>query len=301
MSIPETTSAEAFERYVGGKCLAVSQGEAWRDIKAVIIQLPPVVDTLRLPSVSEPFVAWTISGEVDFQERENEQPWLTNRIRKNSLFLTSGGAPYECRWKAITSEPFETMAVFIELPLLQRALEEVFVENGANARLRDVSAFTDVLLQSLMEQVRDELIRPQASPLVLQGISQIMAVHLARNYGVMDLGSRGTHPSLPGFKLRLITEWIAEHFAEDFTLDRLAAQAGLSKFHFQRLFKRATGVSPSQYHINIRLNEARRLLRETKMSVVDVSLEVGYADPSHFARLFRRETGLSPSDYRRQR
>jgi AraC family transcriptional regulator len=49
------------------------------------------------------------------------------------------------------------------------------------------------------------------------------------------------------------------------------------------------------------MNEARRLLRETKMGIVDVALEVGYANPSHFARLFRRETGLSPSDYRRQR
>ncbi|HEV2707183.1 MAG TPA: helix-turn-helix transcriptional regulator [Pyrinomonadaceae bacterium] len=77
--------------------------------------------------------------------------------------------------------------------------------------------------------------------------------------------------------------------------------AGLSKFHFQRLFKAATGVSPSHYHIDLRMSEARRLLRETRMSVIDVALEVGYANPSHFARLFRRETGLSPSDYRRQR
>jgi AraC family transcriptional regulator len=94
---------------------------------------------------------------------------------------------------------------------------------------------------------------------------------------------------------------MAEHVAEEFRLDRLAAQAGLSKFHFQRLFKSATGLSPSRYHINLRMNEARRLLRETKMSIVDVALEVGYTNPSHFAQLFRRETGLSPSDYRRQR
>ncbi len=61
------------------------------------------------------------------------------------------------------------------------------------------------------------------------------------------------------------------------------------------------GVSPSHYHINLRMEEAKRLLRETKKSVVDVALDVGYANPSHFAQLFRRETGLSPSDYRRQR
>jgi AraC family transcriptional regulator len=73
-----------------------------------------------------------MSGEVEFQEREGNRPWITHQLKKGSFFLTSGGAPYERRWKAVTSEPFESMAVFIELPLLQRALEEVF---GADAAL----------------------------------------------------------------------------------------------------------------------------------------------------------------------
>jgi hypothetical protein len=67
MSIPETTSAEGLERYVSGKCLFDSRGEAWRDIKAWIVALPSEGATLPLPSVSEPFLAWTMSGEVDFQ------------------------------------------------------------------------------------------------------------------------------------------------------------------------------------------------------------------------------------------
>jgi len=51
----------------------------------------------------------------------------------------------------------------------------------------------------------------------------------------------------------------------------------------------------------LRMDEAKRLLRETKQSVVAIALDVGYANPSHFAQLFRREIGLSPSNYRRQR
>src|SRR5213080_4676206 len=78
------------------------------------------------------------------------------------------------------------------------------------------------------------------------------------------------------------------------TLIGLAAQAGLSRFHFHRLFKSAVGVSPSRYYINLRMNVARQLLRETKKSVVDVALDVDYTNPSHFAKLFRRETGHSP-------
>ena len=301
MKVPETTSAEGFERYVGGKCLQAGHDEAWRNIKAWLIALPPVVDTLHLPSVSEPSLAWTTSGEADFQEREGKRPWITHRIKRGSFFLTSGGAPYECRWKTVTSEPFESMAVFIELPLLQRALDEVFGADAAHVRLRDISAFTDVALSALMERVREELMRRHASPLFLEGIAQAIAIHLARNYAETTKESPSASPSLPGYKLRQITDWMAENIAEEFNLDRLAAQAGLSKFYFNRLFKSSMGVSPSRYHMTLRMDQAKRLLRETKKNIVSVGLDVGYANPSHFAQLFRRETGLSPSDYRRQR
>src|SRR3989442_7150863 len=171
MTVPETTSAEGLERYVGGKCLFHSTGEAWRDIKAWILALPPIVDTLHLPSVSEPFLAWTMSGEVDFQERENKRPWISHRIKKGSFFLTSGGPPYDCRWKAVTSEPFETMAVFIELPVLQRALEDGFGADAAHAQLRDISSVTYGGLDSWMVRLPDELIRQHAYPLFVYGIA----------------------------------------------------------------------------------------------------------------------------------
>lgn len=301
MPVPETTSAEAFERYVGGKRLRVGKGKAWREIKALTIALPRVVDLLPLPSVSEPFLAWTISGEAEFQEREGNRPWISHRIKKGTFFLTSGGAPYDCRWKAVGSEPFESMAVFIELPLLERAFEEVFGADATHVRLRDISAFTDVALNSLMERLHEELLRRKASPLFVQGLAQTIAIHLARNYAETVKELRSGSSSLPGFKLRQVTDWMAEHLAEDFNLDQLAVQAGLSKFHFHRLFKSAVGVAPLRYHMNLRMDEAKRLLRETKKSIVTVALDVGYSNPSHFAQLFRRETGLSPSDYRRQR
>ena len=108
-------------------------------------------------------------------------------------------------------------------------------------------------------------------------------------------------PALPGYKLRRITEWMAEHLADEFSLPRLAGMAGLSEFNFNRLFKRATGTPPSRYQIKLRIEAAQRLLRETSKSVITVANEVGYSNPSHFAQAFRKETGLSPRDYRRDR
>lgn len=301
MPVPETTSAKAFANFVGGKLLRVGEGRAWREIKAWTTSLPRVVDSLPLPAVSEPFLAWTTSGEVDFQEREGKRPWISHRVGKGSLFLTTGGAPYEVRWKAATAEPFESMAVFLELPLLERALEEVFGVDAAYARLRDASAFIDDTLSGWLEQLHGELLRRHASVLFVQGIAQSIAIYLARNYADLIKEPRSGSPSLPGYKLRQITNWMAENISEEFNLDRLAARAGLSRFYFNRLFKGAVGVSPSHYHINLRMDEAKRLLRETKKTVVEIALDVGYTNPSHFAQLFRKEAGLTPSDYRQQR
>lgn len=301
MVIPDTTSAEAYLPYTKARCLRPSTGKAWRDLKAWITEPLRETDTLALPAVSEPYLAWTFSGEAEFQEREGQGPWITHRIRKGSFFLTTGGGPYDCRWKALTPEPFLSMMVFVELPLLQRAMEEVFGGETSEVRLRDLSAFTDPDLNWMMERVRDEVMAPRASALRVQALAQLIATHLARNYAAVGRETASGSPSLPGFKLKQITDWIADHLTEEFDLGQLAAQAGLSKFHFHRLFTRATGMSPAKYQLHARMTEARRRLRETKQSIVAVALDLGYSSPSHFARVFRRETRMTPSEYRRQR
>ena len=173
----------------------------------------------------------------------------------------------------------------------------MFGANAEHARLRDVSGFEDPHLIPLLQKLREEARRPSTNRLFVRGIAQAIAVHLARNYVALTETLRGETSSLPGFKLRRITDWMAEHMTEEFSLARrLAAQAGMSEFPFNRLFKRATGVPPSQYQIKLRMDAARRLLRETKKSVITIAIEVGYSNPSHFARLFRKETGLPPTE-----
>lgn len=301
MPIPETTSAEAYLPYTRSKLLRPSRGKAWRDLKAWIHEPLRETESLALPGVSEAYLAWTFSGEAEFQEREGDTPWITHRIKQGSFFLTTGGGPYECRWRALTPEPFLSMMVFVELPLLRRAMQEVFGARAAKVRLRDLSAFTDPDLNWLMERVREELMARRASVLRVQGLAELIATHLARNYAEVAQDPPGTGSSLPGFKLKQITDWINAHLDEEFDLDDLAARARLSKFHFHRLFKNATGMSPGKYQLNARMNEARRRLRETKESVIAIALDLGFSSPSHFAQAFRRETGQTPSEYRRQR
>ena len=156
----------------------------------------------------------------------------------------------------------------------------MFGANAKNARLRDMSGFEDPHLVRLLEQLREETGRTNASRMFVRGVAQALAIHLARNYTAITEAARGEMSSLPGFKLRRVTDWMAAHLNEEFSLPRLAEQAGMSEFHFNRLFKRATGVPPSQYQIKLRIDAARRLLRETKNSVITIANEVGYSNPA---------------------
>jgi AraC-like DNA-binding protein len=93
--------------------------------------------------------------------------------------------------------------------------------------------------------------------------------------------------------------WLDAHAEEAVDLDRAAREAGLSAFHFLRLFAKAIGATPHQYLIRARLRRAARLLADETRSVTDIAYEVGFADLSNFVRSFHRAAGLSPRRFRR--
>lgn len=93
--------------------------------------------------------------------------------------------------------------------------------------------------------------------------------------------------------------WIDAHAEQPIDLEAAAREAGLSPFHFLRVFARALGVTPHQYLVRARLRRAARLLAEDAGSVTDIALDVGFADLSNFVRSFHRAAGLSPRQFAR--
>lgn len=92
--------------------------------------------------------------------------------------------------------------------------------------------------------------------------------------------------------------WIQAHSQHELTLEQISGQAGLSPYHFLRLFSRVLGVTPHQYLVRSRLRHAARLLADGDRPVTDVALDVGFADLSNFVRSFRRAAGVSPRGFR---
>jgi AraC family transcriptional regulator len=93
--------------------------------------------------------------------------------------------------------------------------------------------------------------------------------------------------------------WIGAHASQPVRLEDAARAAGISAFHFLRLFSRVLGVTPHQYLVRSRLRRAARLLADENRPVTDVALDVGFADLSNFVRTFHRAAGVSPRQFRR--
>lgn len=93
--------------------------------------------------------------------------------------------------------------------------------------------------------------------------------------------------------------YLNEHHIEyGLSLEEVASLVGLSPSHFCRVFKEQTGENFTEYLTRLRLNAAARLLLNTRASIGQIALAVGYADPNYFSRIFHRLTGVTPKEYR---
>ena len=92
--------------------------------------------------------------------------------------------------------------------------------------------------------------------------------------------------------------WIDAHSHQQIDLEQAAGQAGISPFHFLRLFSSVLGVTPHQYLVRSRLRHAARLLADNDVSITNVAYDVGFGDLSNFVRTFHRAAGVSPRRFR---
>jgi len=93
---------------------------------------------------------------------------------------------------------------------------------------------------------------------------------------------------------------ILKNAEQTIDFQKLARELGISYSAFRHRFKQTTGLPPGQYQIQIRLNQARRLLRNSPLSVADIADQLGFESIYYFSRLFKKKTGLSPLAYRKQ-
>jgi AraC family transcriptional regulator len=136
------------------------------------------------------------------------------------------------------------------------------------------------------------------SRLYAESMAAALSAHLIRRYCSKTKEIEHDIGGLPRYKLRQVFDYINEHLENNLTLIELASAVNISPSYFASLFKRATGTTPHQYVMQCRIKKAKKLLRETELSLVEICYQVGFQNQSHFTRVFRQYTNTTPKNYR---
>lgn len=135
---------------------------------------------------------------------------------------------------------------------------------------------------------------PQGA-LFADGAALAILSSLLRQAGLALARPRG---GLPGWRLRRVTEYMEAHLSRDVSLAELAAEVGLSPYHFARAFREATGHSPHAFLVARRVERAKQLLSATPLPLAEIALACGFSSQTHLGAAFKKATGQTPGRYR---
>ncbi|WNZ25698.1 helix-turn-helix transcriptional regulator [Leptolyngbya sp. NK1-12] len=170
-------------------------------------------------------------------------------------------------------------------------------------RLELVTEFRvrDPRLEQTLLLLRTELHQGSgwAGRLYVESLANLLAVHLLRQYSTLRSRVVLQEGGLGSRQLVQVADYINAHLEQDIKLADLAAVAGISQFHFSRLFKQSLGVAPHQYLLQQRIERAKQLLTTSTLEIAEIALQCGFNSQSHLGKHFRAVTGVTPNSYRR--
>lgn len=169
--------------------------------------------------------------------------------------------------------------------LFERSHQGVIFHGGSKHRLGEL------LMQCVEHNGFERLIR-------LLSILQEMA--LAQDYTLLNAGGFAVEVQAQDHeRMRIICEFVDEHFQRHISLDEIAAEANMTVPAFCRYFKKLTNKTFTHFVNEFRIAHACRMLSDEHLSISAVSYESGFNNLSHFNKIFRQTTGSNPRDYRR--
>ena len=160
--------------------------------------------------------------------------------------------------------------------------------------------FEDAVLWETAAKLKSAIENNQEkSNTYLEAIANVLAHELSGTRAGSDQTSHANRGGLAGWQMRAVANYIEEHLDQQVSLPKLARLVRLSPYHFCRAFKQSFNTSPHRYHVQRRVEQAKVLLSNQRISITEVGLSVGYPYPGSFSIAFRKITGQTPSEFRR--
>ena len=273
--------------------LTVPSSSIWKDITIEHHLQPPAECELCLPK----HTICLLLSDCQTERRVNGGQLHCRHAQRGEVIVYPATSEHWVRWQ----EQAEFLLLFLDPDLVTRVSEELAsrhaVEMMASEQERDDPLLLQIAL-ALKTEIDEGMVA--SSSLYAESLTTTLAAHLLRHYTVWKPTPQGTVENHPGSTLRRVIEYIHDNLDQHLTLAELSLVAGMSPYHFARIFKKVTGVPPHQYVLNARVEQARGLLLQGKWTIAEIASQVGFFDQSHLTRSFKRLVGVTPQTLLRQ-
>lgn len=141
----------------------------------------------------------------------------------------------------------------------------------------------------------------KTSRLYAETLVNSLILHLLEHYTTTCPNTKGSVAGqLPRYKLQQVIDYIDAYLDRDLSIQELSDVVQMSPHYFSQLFKQSTGTTPYQYVIRCRIERAKELISQKKLSLAEIATQVGFVDQSHLHRQFRRLVGITLKNYAKQ-
>jgi AraC family transcriptional regulator len=194
------------------------------------------------------------------------------------------------------------LSINIASDVVRGAWTQIIGTDDRFAEIRPIFGERDLLIGHVADIIANELgqVPHPAQRLLIDGAAAMLAAHVVRRYGTMVRRDQPGPKGLSRHSLSRVLFFMEENLDERITLDALSNVAHVSRFHFLRLFKASTGVTPMVYLEKSRIRRAQDLIQTGDLAMAAIAVAVGFSGHSHFCRRFRLHVGVAPTVYARE-
>lgn len=200
-------------------------------------------------------------------------------------------------WLRTDTKTCEAILLTIEPNIISDIAFEAV--NPEKVELLPTFAQPDPLIQHLALNIKANLYSDSYDRFYAESLYRTLSMHLLKNYTTRQfvLNELG---GLPKYKLRQALDYINDNLDLKINIYDIAKLLDMSNFYFCRMFQSSTGISPYQYVLRQRVAKTKDLLKNSKLSIADISYECGFSSQSQMTQHFRKQTGVTPKVYRTQ-
>lgn len=264
--------------------------EDYRNLPASDIKMPPMDHHIIAFHYNPP------SGLLKHScgELQTENVMMVNDI----TYVPAG---LDNSWEFGSSLP-HCLHVLIEDRFFNQTALTAFDVDPAGLELMGSFQVRDPRLQMMAQLFHTELYQQgEAGPLYAESLTTALTITLLNSFANFKKSSRPQVGQLGKDQLRRIHDLMHVNLESGLSLQQMADEVSLSPFHFSRMFKTSMGVSPNQYLLQLRLDEAKRLLLQSStIKISAIAQQTGFTDQAYLTRQFRQRFGITPARFRDQ-